>query len=73
MKKKIELNNDVYDVLKWIALLVLPALATFYTALAQIWNLPYVSEIPATITAVDAFLGALLGVSSANYKPKGTD
>lgn len=62
-----KLDNKIYDILKWVALLVLPAAATFYTALAQIWNLPYVSEVPATITAVDALLGALLGVSSANY------
>lgn len=62
------LNNKVYDVLKWIAILVLPAIATFYTALAQIWSLPYSSEIPATITAVDTLIGALLGISNMNYK-----
>ncbi len=53
------LTNKTYDVLKWIALVVLPAAATFYTALAPIWHLPYESEIPMTITAVDALLGAL--------------
>ena len=62
------LTNKTYDVLKWIALVVLPAAATFYTALAPIWGLPYASEIPMTITAVDALLGALLGVSSQKYK-----
>ncbi len=62
------LTNKIYDVLKWIALVVLPSLATFYTALAPIWGLPYESEIPMTITAVDALLGALLGVSSQKYK-----
>lgn len=62
------MTNKTYDVLKWIALVVLPSLATFYTALAPIWGLPYESEIPMTITAVDALLGALLGVSSVKYR-----
>ena len=62
------LTNKTYDILKWIALVVLPAAATFYTALAPIWGLPYETEIPMTITAVDALLGALLGVSSQKYK-----
>ena len=67
-KELIMLTNKIYDVLKWIALVVLPSLATFYTALAPIWGLPYESEIPMTITAVDALLGALLGVSSVKYR-----
>ena len=62
------LSNKVYDILKWITLVVLPALATFYMALAQSWNLPYPTEIAATIAALDLFLAALLGVSSSNYK-----
>lgn len=61
------LNDKVYDVLKWVALVVLPAIATLYTALAGVWGLPYAQEIPATITAVDLFLGALLGVSTVQY------
>ena len=61
------LNDKVYDVLKWAALVVLPAIATLYTALAGVWGLPYAQEIPATITAVDLFIGALLGVSTAQY------
>lgn len=64
------MTNKTYDILKWIALVVLPAAATFYTALAPIWRLPYESEIPMTITAVDALLGALLGVSSVKYQSK---
>lgn len=67
-KELIMLTNKTYDILKWIALVVLPAAATFYTALAPIWGLPYETEIPMTITAVDALLGALLGVSSQKYK-----
>lgn len=62
-----KLNDKIYDVLKWVALIVLPAIATLYTALAGIWGLPYAQEIPATITAIDLFIGALLGVSTAQY------
>lgn len=61
------LNDRVYDVLKWIALYLLPALGTLYFALAGIWNFPYGEEVVGTITAVDTFLGVLLGISSANY------
>lgn len=62
------MSNKVYDILKWIAALVLPALATLVIALAGIWGLPYGEAIGATITAVDAFLGAILGISSKNYQ-----
>ena len=62
------MDNKIYDVLKWIAMVVLPALGTLYFALAGIWNFPYGEEVVGTITAVDAFLGALLGISTANYK-----
>ena len=64
------MSNKVYDILKYIALIVLPALGTLYFALAGIWGFPYGQEIVGTITAVDAFLGALLGISSINYKNK---
>ena len=62
------MSNKMYDVLKWVALVVLPAVAIFYESLAGIWGLPFAEQIPATITAVDLFLGVLLGVSSATYK-----
>lgn len=62
-----KLPNAVYDVLKWIVLIVLPALGTLYAAVGQIWNLPFVSEIPATILAIDTFLGAILCISTAQY------
>lgn len=61
------MNNKIYDILKWIAMVVLPALGTLYFALAGIWDFPYGEEVVGTITAVDAFLGALLGISTANY------
>lgn len=62
------MSNKVYDILKWIALIFLPALGTLYFALSGIWGLPYGEEIVGTITAIDAFLGALLGISNINYK-----
>lgn len=62
-----KLPNKTYDILKWIALILLPACATLYSALSQIWGLPYGEQIVCTIVALDTFLGALLGVSSLNY------
>ena len=62
-----KLSNKAYDVLKFIAQILLPALGTLYFALARIWNFPYAEEIVGTITAVDAFLGALLGISTLQY------
>ena len=62
------MNNKIYDILKWIALIVLPAIGTLYFALAGIWHFPYGEEIVGTITAVDTFLGAILGISNMNYK-----
>lgn len=61
------LSNKYYDLLKWIALIVLPALGTLYFGLAKIWGLPFGEEIVGTITVIDTFLGALLGVSTNNY------
>ena len=60
-------SNKVYDVLKWIAQILLPALGTLYFALASIWDFPYAEQIVGTITAVDTFLGVLLGISTKNY------
>lgn len=62
------MNNRVYDVLKFLAQILLPALATLYFALAQIWGLPYAEQIVGTITAIDAFLGAILGISTIQYR-----
>ena len=62
------MSSKTYDILKFIALIVLPAVGTLYFALAQIWGLPYGEEIVGTITAIDAFLGAILGVSTSSYK-----
>ena len=64
------MNNKLYDVLKWIAQMLLPALGTLYFALAGIWGLPFGEEIVGTITAVDTFLGIILGISSISYNKK---
>ena len=61
------MSNKTYDTLKWIAQYLLPGTGTLYFALANIWNLPYGEQIVGTITAVDAFLGVLLGISTAQY------
>lgn len=61
------MNNKTYDVLKWVAQYLLPALATLYFAIAQVWGLPYGEQIVGTITAIDTFLGVILGISIAQY------
>ena len=63
-----KMNNKVYGILKWIALILLPALGTLYFALASIWGFPYAEQIVGTITAIDTFLGVLLGISTSSYK-----
>ena len=62
------LSNKVYDVLKWIALILIPAIGALYFGLAQIWGFPYGEEIVGTLTLIDTFLGALLGISTAQYR-----
>jgi TRAP-type uncharacterized transport system fused permease subunit len=64
------MDNKMYDILKWIAQILLPALGALYFALASIWGLPYAEQIVGTITAVDAFLGAILGISTYMYNKK---
>ena len=65
-----KMSNKVYDVLKEIALTILPALAVFYTACSKIWCLPYGAEISATIMATDALLGACLHISTSEYRKR---
>lgn len=64
------MNNKVYDILKWIAMIVLPATATLYMGLASLWGLPYGEEISGTITLVDTFLGSVLMISTHQYKKR---
>ena len=61
------MTNKCYDVLKYIAQIVLPAIGTLYFALASIWGLPYGEQIVGTITAIDTFLGAILMISTNKY------
>lgn len=62
-----KLSNKTYDILKWIALYLLPALATLYFALSGIWGFPFGEEVVGTISALDTFLGVILGISNVKY------
>ena len=66
--KLFKMSDKVYDALKWIALILIPAIGTLYFALAGIWGFPYAEAIVGTLTAVDTFLGAILGISTSMYK-----
>jgi len=68
-----KMDGKTYDTLKYIAQIVLPALATLYAGVAKIWGIPYGVEIPGTIMLLDAFLGALLMISSKEYYASGRD
>ena len=63
------MNDKTYDILKRVALIVVPALATFVNAVGIVWGIPYTNEVTASITAFGVFLGAAIGVSSKNYEP----
>lgn len=67
-----QMSNKLYDCLKWIAQYFLPAAATLYFAVASIWGLPYAEEVVGTITAIDAFLGVVLGISTFQYNKNNT-
>lgn len=67
------MSNKTYDILKWIAQYLLPGIGTLYFALGNIWGLPYVEQIVGTITAVDAFLGGLLGISTKLYRKNNSE
>ncbi len=66
-------KNKTYDKLKTICLIILPALATFYGSLGQIWGFPMTEQVVLTITAFDTFIGACLGISNINYKKENGD
>lgn len=72
LKKIFNMPDKVYDILKAIAMIILPALGTLYFALAGIWGWPYAERIVGTITAVDTFLGVILGISTMQYKKTST-
>lgn len=62
------MTNKLYDILKWVAIIVLPAAATFVSAVFPLWNIPYADAVAQTITALGVFLGAILMVSNARFK-----
>ena len=62
-----KMENETYDYLKNFAQVVLPAISTLYATLGKLWGLPFVTEIPATIMAVDFFLGTILKISTDSY------
>mgnify|MGYP004548997625 FL=1 len=62
-----KLNNKVYDALKWIVMIVIPAVTTAYVGLAAIWSFPFAEEVAKTSSVICALLGALLGISTAQY------
>ena len=64
------MSNKLYDILKWIAMYLLPALGTLYFTLSGIWGFPYGEQIVGTITALDTFLGVILGISKTSYNKK---
>lgn len=66
--KLFKMSDKVYDVLKWVALILIPAIGTLYFALAGIWGFPYAEAIVGTLTAIDTFFGAILGISTSMYK-----
>lgn len=68
-----KMSNKIYNILKWIAMYFLPALGTLYFALAGIWNFPYGENIVGSITAIDTFLGVLLGISTSQYNKNKND
>lgn len=63
-----KLNNNIYDILKWISIIFLPAIGTLYCAVSGIWNIPYSEQVIGTIVAIETFIGAIIGISDYEYK-----
>lgn len=68
-----KLNNKTYDIIKWVVMIVLPALSALYVGLGGIWGWSYIEQVAGTISCITVFLGALLGISSASYKKSTLD
>jgi hypothetical protein len=68
-----KLSNKTYDIIKWVVMIVLPALSALYVGLGGIWDWPYIEQVAGTISCITVFLGALLGISSASYKKSTLD
>lgn len=67
------MSKKIYNILKWIAQILLPASGTLYFALARIWDLPYGEAILGTITAIDTFLGVIIGLNSNKYEKENNE
>lgn len=63
-----KLSNKAYDILKWVDLVLLPSLATLYFALGSIWGFPYIEQIVGTFSAIETFIGSLIGISHLTIK-----
>lgn len=63
-----KLNDTLYDILKWITMVVIPALTTAYVGLSAVWGWPFATEVAKTSAVVCTLLGALLGISTAEYR-----
>ena len=63
-----KLPDKVYDILKWLSLVFFNAIGVLYKTLASIWGLPYGEEVLTTCAAIALFIGALIGVSTAEYR-----
>lgn len=68
-----KLSNSVYDVLKFLCTILLPALGTLYFAMSKIWGLPLAEEIVGTLSAIAVFIGAVIGISTAQYNKENGD
>lgn len=62
-----KITNNVYDKLKWVVIIVIPAIITLYSSLASIWGFPYAEQITATLAAINVFLGVIMKISTASY------
>ncbi len=65
-----KLNNKVYDIMKWLVILLMPAIGALYSGLSEVWDWPMAAEVTATLDYIGVFLGALLGISTAQYNKK---
>jgi hypothetical protein len=68
-----KLSNKTYGIIKWVVMIVLPALSALYVGLGGIWGWPYIEQVAGTISCITVFLGALLGISSASHKKSTLD
>lgn len=66
------LNNKLYDILKWLVMIVLPAIATLYGTLAHVWGFPDSDKVLTTLTAISVCLGTILGISTVKYNSGGS-